>query len=155
MTENITLRKGQETDVPEVLALIQELAIFEREPDAVLVTVEELRNDGFGENPAYQLLVAESEGKVVGMSLFYYRYSTWKGRCLYLEDLIVTEKYRGQGIGKLLFKATVDVAKAENCRKMNWQVLDWNQPAIDFYKLFHAELDGEWINGSLNLFDAK
>ena len=150
MNKEISIRPGNANDVPQVLALIQELADFEKEPDAVLVTETELLEDGFGENPAYELIVAEHNGKLLGMSLYYYRYSTWKGRCLYLEDLIVTEDSRGKGIGKSLFIATVNVAKAANCRKMNWQVLDWNQPAIDFYKLFQAELDEEWINGSLS-----
>ncbi len=147
----INVRQGEERDVPALLRLIQELAIFEKEPDAVIVTEDELLQDGFGTNPLYGLLVAELEGTVVGISLYYIRYSTWKGKCLYLEDLIVTEKHRGEGVGHKLFRATLDVAKEKKCKKLNWQVLDWNTPAIDFYKKYDAYLDGEWINGSLDI----
>lgn len=148
---NFNIRKAQKTDVSAALRLINELAVFEKEPDAVLVTEEELLADGFGDHPLYGLLVAESGGQLVGMSLYYYRYSTWNGKCLYLEDLIVTDKFRGNGIGSALFEATIDVAKTDRCRRMNWQVLDWNTPAIEFYKKYEAYLDEEWINGSLAL----
>ena len=147
----MNIRKGTEGDIKALLALIQELAVFEKEPDAVVVTEEELLADGFGPNPLYGFFVAEVEGEIVAISLYYYRYSTWKGKCLYLEDLIVTEPHRGRGIGKALFQTTLDKAKADGCRKMNWQVLDWNTPAIEFYKDFNAGLDGEWINGYINL----
>ena len=145
------IREGNKEDVPVLLKLIQELAIFEKEPDAVVVTEEELLADGFGNNPLYELFVAEVNGAVVAISLYYYRYSTWNGKCLYLEDLIVTEKYRGQGIGKALFTKTIEKAKDDGCRKMNWQVLDWNTPAIKFYEDFDATLDPEWLNGFLDL----
>ena len=103
--------------------------------------------DGFGENPAYGVLVAEDEaGTVVGMSLYYVRYSTWKGRRLYLEDLIVRENQRGKGLGKALLDATVDVARQSGCTGLMWQVLEWNTPAIEFYKAYGARLDGEWVN---------
>ena len=147
----MSIRKGSEKDIPAVLALIKELAVYEKEPEAVVVTEEQLLEDGFGSNPSYGLYVAEMDGKVVGISLYYYRYSTWKGRCLYLEDLIVTESYRGKGLGKALFEITLEQARKDNCAKMNWQVLDWNTPAIDFYKTYGAELDGEWLNGSFTL----
>lgn len=147
----MNIREGREADVPVLLQLIRELAIFEKEPDAVVVSEEELLQDGFGEHPLYGLFVAEVEGAVVGISLYYYRYSTWKGKCLYLEDLIVTEKHRGKGIGKALFAKTLDKAREEGCRKMNWQVLDWNTPAIEFYKDFNASLDPEWLNGYIDL----
>lgn len=147
----MNIREGRGTDVPVLLQLIRELAIFEKEPDAVVVSEEELLQDGFGEHPLYGLFVAEVEGAVVGISLYYYRYSTWKGKCLYLEDLIVTEKHRGKGIGKALFAKTLDKAREEGCRKMNWQVLDWNTPAIEFYKDFNASLDPEWLNGYIDL----
>ncbi len=146
-----TIRAGVKEDVPAALNLIKELAVFEKEPDAVLVTEEELLNDGFGKKPLYGLLVAEHEGVVVAISLYYYRYSTWKGKCLYLEDLVVTETMRGKGVGSALFEATLNQAKEDGCRKMNWQVLDWNTPAIEFYKKYNAELDGEWINGSITI----
>lgn len=146
-----TIRKAVKEDVPAALALINELAVFEKEPDAVVVTEAELLNDGFGDKPLYGLLVAEVSNNVVGIALYYYRYSTWKGKCLYLEDLVVTETMRGKGVGSALFEATLNQAKEDNCRKMNWQVLDWNTPAIDFYKKYNAELDGEWINGSITI----
>ncbi|MBO6516413.1 MAG: GNAT family N-acetyltransferase [Bacteroidia bacterium] len=148
---DVLIRKGTTSDVAATLQLINELAIYEREPDAVVVTEEELREDGFGQNPLYGLLVAEVDQVVVGISLYYYRYSTWKGKCLYLEDLIVTETQRGKGIGQQLFEATLSIAREENCRKMNWQVLDWNEPAIGFYKKYNAHLDDEWINGSIDI----
>jgi GNAT superfamily N-acetyltransferase len=147
----MNIRIGIKEDVPALLELVRELAIFEKEPDAVVVSVDELEKDGFGSNPLYGFFVAEIDNEIVGISHYYYRYSTWKGKCLYLEDLIVTEKHRGKGIGKALFQRTIDKAKADKCRKMNWQVLDWNTPAIDFYKDFDAGLDGEWINGYLDL----
>jgi len=147
----VNIRKGTKNDIADLLRLIKELAVFEKEPDAVVVTEAELRKDGFGEKPLYGFFVAEVDEKVVGISLYYYRYSTWNGKCLYLEDLVVTESHRGKGIGKALFQRTMDKAKADGCRKMNWQVLDWNTPAIEFYKDFNAGLDGEWINGYIDL----
>ncbi len=143
------VRKGEKRDLPEVLELIRELAVFERAPDAVETTVESMERDGFGDDPLYHFFVIEEDGKVVGLSLYYYRYSTWKGKRLYLEDLIVSENYRGKGYGKLLFEKTGEIALRENCTGMMWQVLDWNVDAIDFYKTYGAELDGEWINCSL------
>ncbi len=145
------VRKGREEDATVVLELIRELAVYEKEPEAVIVTEDQLREDGFGADPLYGLFVAEVDSKVVGISLYYYRYSTWKGKCLYLEDLIVTEAHRGKGLGKALFEATLNQAKEDNCTKMNWQVLDWNTPAIGFYTSYNAELDGAWLNGSIEL----
>lgn len=145
-----TIRQGEEADLPETLELIKELAVFERAPDAVSNTLQQMKKDGFGPNPVYGFFVAEKGGIIIGLSLFYYRYSTWKGKCLYLEDLIVTESERNNGVGADLFDATVKYAKDNDCVRMNWQVLDWNQSAIDFYKKYGAELDGEWINGSLD-----
>ncbi|MFT5723937.1 MAG: GNAT superfamily N-acetyltransferase [Bacteroidia bacterium] len=146
----MNIRIGNQSDIPALLRLIKELAVFEREPDAVVVTEAELLADGFGAHPLYAFFVAEVDEEIVGVSIYYYRYSTWNGKCLYLEDLIVTKKHRGKGIGKALFTTSIDKAKADKCRKMNWQVLDWNTPAIDFYKDFNAGLDGEWINGYLD-----
>jgi GNAT superfamily N-acetyltransferase len=143
---NIVLRKAEAADVPEIMRLVKELAIFEKAPDQVTNTEERMLAEGFGDQPAFGCILAEKEGQIVGMSLYYYRYSTWKGRRLYLEDLIVSEVFRGLGAGKLLFDATIDIAKKENCVGMTWQVLDWNEPAIDFYKSYHARLDAEWIN---------
>jgi len=147
----ITIRKATKNDLSEVLSLIKELALFEKQPQEVTITLEQLEQDGFGEHPLYWIILAEENGEIVGMSFYYIRYSTWKGRCLYLEDLVVKEKYKQQGIGKLLFEATLKEAKKMDAKLMNWQVLDWNEPAIQFYKKFNAELDDEWINGKIRL----
>jgi GNAT superfamily N-acetyltransferase len=125
------------------------LAIFERAEAQHTCTQAQLLADGFGDKPAYTCIVAECDGNVVGISLFYDRYSTWKGMCLYLEDLIVTEKYRGMGIGLQLFNATRTYARTHGYCGMQWQVLDWNTPAIDFYKTQGATIDTEWYNGKL------
>lgn len=145
-----TIRIGTKTDLPRVLELIKELALYERAPHEVTNTVERMEIDGFGPNPIYGLFVAENERGIVGISIYYWRYSTWKGKRLYLEDIIVTEKERGGGIGKLLFDRTMQHAMDEQCTGMLWQVLEWNEPAINFYKKYYsAKLDGEWINCSL------
>jgi GNAT superfamily N-acetyltransferase len=116
----------------------------------VINTVEQMKIDGFGEHPVYGLFVAENERGVVGISIYYWRYSTWKGKRLYLEDIVVTESERGSGIGKLLFDRTMQHALDENCTGMMWQVLEWNEPAINFYKKYYqAKMDGEWINCNL------
>lgn len=146
---NISIRVGTKEDLPRVLELIKELAAYERAPDEVINTVEQLEKDGFGANPIYGLFVAETENGIAGIALYYWRYSTWKGKRLYLEDIVVTEKARGQGIGKLLFDRILQHALDENCSGMMWQVLDWNEPAINFYKKYNSKLDGEWINCSL------
>ena len=143
------IRKGEEGDLPEVLALIKELAVYEKYPDHVENTVEQLRQDGFRPNPSYGLEVAEKAGKVVGMALYYTRYSTWKGRKLYLEDLIVTDKERGSGIGKALFDRLIELTIEGDYHSMVWQVLDWNEPAINFYKKYKTEFDGEWLDCSI------
>ena len=140
------VREGRLEDLAQVRDLIVELAVFEREPNAVSNTLEMMERDGFGPNPKYGFFVAEHEEKIVGISLYYYRYSTWKGPCLYLEDLIVTEAQRGRGFGKALFERTLQFAKEEGLPYMSWQVLDWNQSAIDFYGRYGAEFDGEWVN---------
>lgn len=144
------LRPATAADAPAMHALIVELAIYEREPEAVEVTAAELADDGFGEDPAYGAFVVEdAEHGVFGMALFYEKYSTWKGRCLYLEDLVVTAPQRGRGAGLALFKAVAAEAANRGCRRMEWQVLDWNEPAITFYKGLGAELDPAWVNGRL------
>lgn len=144
-----TIRKATKEDLPEVLALVTELAVYEKAGHEVTITLQELEKDGFGENPLYWIILAENENGILGMSFYYIRYSTWKGRCLYLEDLVVKEEYRGQKVGKVLFEETIKAAKEMNAKLMTWQVLDWNEPAINFYKKFNAELDEEWINGKL------
>lgn len=142
----VTIREGKKSDCPAALQLIHELAVYEKAADQVEVTLEELEADGFSPTAIYRLLVAEIDEKVIGIALYYTKYSTWKGKCIYLEDLIVTEKYRGVGAGKLLFEALIKIAAEQNAGRMEWQVLDWNEPAIGFYKKYDAELDGEWFN---------
>lgn len=150
MTSVVSIRKGAKADLPRVLELIKELALYEKSPHEVMNTVEQMERDGFGPTPIYGLFVAENENGVVGISIFYWRYSTWKGKRLYLEDIVVTEQERGKGIGKLLFDRTMQHALDEGCSGMMWQVLEWNEPAINFYKKYYrAKLDGEWINCSL------
>lgn len=141
------IRKATKNDMPQVLDLIQELATYEKAPDEMINTVENLENDGFGENKIFDCIVAEWDDKIVGFALYFTGYSTWKGRTLYLEDFIVNEAYRGQGIGKILFEEVMQEAKRRGAKRMDWQVLDWNKPAIRFYKKHGATLDGEWLNG--------
>lgn len=148
---NCTIRKASKKDLPQVLALIKELAIYEKAPEEVTISLEQLEKDGFGDRPLYWILLAEIDDEVIGMSFYYIRYSTWKGKCLYLEDLVVKEAYRRTGVGQLLFEATLKAAKEMNAVLMNWQVLDWNEPAIAFYKKYNAELDPEWVNGKITL----
>jgi GNAT superfamily N-acetyltransferase len=148
---NISIRPATKNDLPAVLDLIQELADYENATDEVAVTLKQLESDGFGEKPLYWIILAEKESDVIGMSFYYIRYSTWKGKCLFLEDLVVREAYRKLGVGKMLFDATIEAAKKMDAKIMTWQVLDWNEPAINFYKKYNAELDEEWINGKLTI----
>lgn len=152
---NYHLRKGTKEDTPVAFDLIMELAIFEKGEHNVSNTIEGMIEDGFGQNPAFEFYVAEFEGEIIGMSLYYMRYSTWRGRCLFLEDLIVTESHRGKGAGKMLLDITVAEAKTQKVNLMMWQVLDWNKPAIGFYKKIGAELDPEWINCKLHKKDLE
>src|SRR5436190_14337649 len=145
----IIIRDGCKEDLPRVLELIRELAEYERAPHEVINTLEQLEIDGFGQKPIFGFFVAENERGIVGLSLYYWRYSTWKGKRLYLEDIIVTESVRGQGIGKLLFDRTMRHSLDTECNGMMWQVLDWNEPAINFYKKYGAQMGQEWINCSL------
>jgi len=148
MTKTI-IRPGIKEDLTRVLELIKELAEYERAPHEVTNTVGKMEKDGFGDNPIFGFFVAVKEGEILGLSLYYYRYSTWKGRRLFLEDIIVTEKERGKGIGKLLFERTMIKALEENNNGMVWQVLEWNEPAINFYKKYAANFDSSWINCTL------
>lgn len=141
----MNIRKGRVEDMPRVLELIQELATFEKQPDAVQVTVSDLERDGFGANPLFQVLVAELDGEIPGIALFYNRYSTWKGKTIHLEDLIVSEKYRGSGIGMKLYEAVMAEAKSQNVRRVEWNVLDWNTPAISFYEKTGAVVFKDWL----------
>ena len=145
----ISLRKAVKTDVPEILDLIRELALYERAPEEVTITAEDLEKDGFGSNPIFEVILAFNHEQLLGMAFYYYSYSTWKGKCLYLEDIIVKEQYRGNKIGKTLFEAVIKKAKEVNAKRMHWQVLDWNEPAINFYKKYDTTLDNSWINGKL------
>jgi GNAT superfamily N-acetyltransferase len=144
------IRIATKNDVPVIMKLINELAVFEKAPEEVTNTEERMLKEGFGDDPAFGCFLAENDGEIVGMSLYYYRYSTWKGKRLYLEDLIVTQTARGLGMGKLLFDRTVEKAKEENCSGMMWQVLDWNKPAIEFYEKYNTRFDGGWLNCHLD-----
>lgn len=145
----VHIRAGKKEDLPRALELVKELALYEKAPHEVINTVALMEEDGFGENPIFGFFVAETQNGIVGISIYYWRYSTWKGKRLYLEDIVVTESERGNGYGKLLFDRTMQHAIDSNCSGMLWQVLDWNEPAINFYKKYDSRLDGEWINCSL------
>lgn len=140
----MNIRKGKITDMPAVLNLIQELAVFEKEPDAVVVTVANLERDGFGENPLFHTFVAEMNGEIIGMALYYYRYSTWKGKTIHLEDLIVKEAHRGTGAGLALYTEIMKQGKKDGVRRIEWNVLDWNEPAIRFYEKSGAKVLDDW-----------
>jgi GNAT superfamily N-acetyltransferase len=142
----LTIRKGTQTDLPQVYDLIKELALYERAPQEVTNTLSDMEQDGFGEKPIFGFFVAEEGGRIVGLALYYTAYSTWKGRMVYLEDLIVTESHRRSGIGRQLFGAVAQEAHKTKARRMSWQVLEWNEPAISFYQKINASLDAEWIN---------
>ncbi len=147
---NIIIRRAEKKDCTRLLQLINELAVYEKAPQEVTVTLAHFEESGFGANPVWWAFVAEIDGTVEGFALYYIRYSTWKGQCLYLEDFLVTEKLRGQGAGKLLFDRTIQEAKDKGYTRMVWQVLDWNEPAINFYNKYKATLDSGWINGILD-----
>lgn len=140
----MNIRKATKNDMPQVLELIKELATFEKEPDAVVVTVDDLIRDGFSENSLFQCFVSEVDGEIIGMALYYYRYSTWKGKTIHLEDLIVKENKRGTGAGYALYKEIIKQGKSENVRRIEWNVLDWNTPAIDFYEKSGAKVLDDW-----------
>jgi len=147
--QNIVIRKSVKEDCARILELIRELALFERAPEQVTVTLEHFVDSGFGANPVWWALVAETDGEVHGFALYYIRYSTWKGQRMYLEDFLVTEKMRGKGIGQLLFTELFKEAKARQLDGIVWQVLEWNEPAIKFYKKLNASFDAEWVNCSI------
>ncbi len=147
MNRNIEIRFAQKQDLAAIRGLVVELAIFEKEPDAVTATLEDY-SIAF-DTGLISMLVAESDGEMIGMTLFYDTFSTWKGKMLYLEDFVVKESYRSQGIGDLLFDATVKEAIARNCKLMKWQVLDWNTGAQKFYERKKATIEKEWWNGKI------
>ncbi|CAG9583809.1 acetyltransferase-like protein [Leishmania major strain Friedlin] len=148
----VTVRRAEREDTQRMYDLIMELAIYERAPECVVVSKAQMEEEGFGERPLWSAFVAELQEtndvkpRVIGMALYYYRYSTWRGRMLYLEDFIVTESHRGIGAGKMLFERVLQQAKEEGCHGMVWQALDWNAPAIEFYKKYDAEIDPGWVN---------
>ncbi|HET9824786.1 MAG TPA: GNAT family N-acetyltransferase [Chitinophagaceae bacterium] len=159
---NIIVRRAAKEDCPRLLELVHELATYERAPDEVTVTLEHFIESGFGERPVWWAFVAEiqntdspsppgsgSVAEVVGFALYYIRYSTWKGQAMYLEDILITHDWRGKGIGRLLFDRLIEEAKEKNFNRIIWQVLDWNEPAINFYKKYNAEIDGGWLNCSI------
>ena len=148
----IVIRRALKEDCKAMMDLINELALYEKAPEEVTVDFEHFAESGFGETPVWWAFVAEVDQKVVGFALYYIRYSTWKGQRLYLEDILVTESFRGKGIGKLLFNRLIEEAKEKKFSGMVWQVLEWNEPAINFYKKFdNVSFDGEWLNCSLTL----
>lgn len=148
---NVQIRKAIPSDMSRVLELIKELAIYENAEEQVSNTAEQLVEDGFGNAPDFECVVADLGDEVIGFAIFYTSYSTWKGTCLYLEDLLVTNSKRRLGVGKLLFDEVLRIAKDRKAKRFEWQVLDWNEPAINFYKKYKADLDSEWINGKLFL----
>jgi GNAT superfamily N-acetyltransferase len=145
-----SIRNGRQSDIPHIFNLIQELAIFENSLSEVEISQDKLEEDGFGKNPLFKFFVAESEGKVIGLALFFTYYSTWKGKSIYIEDLVVKESFRGIGIGKMLLREVVKYAKENDFDNVIWQVLNWNQSSIDFYLATGATLDNKWINCRLN-----
>lgn len=145
----IELRRAVREDCARLMELVQELAEYEKAPDEVTVSLEHFVQSGFGPSPVWWAFVAEADGRIEGFALYYIRYSTWKGQRLYLEDLIVTQDMRGKGLGKLLFERLIKEARDKNFSGMVWQVLDWNEPTINFYKKYGAKLDGEWVNCSI------
>lgn len=146
----VLIRAGKIEDVPHALQLIKELALFEKEPNEVVTTIASMEQDGFGDHPSYILTVAELNGAVVGIAIYFVKYSTWKGKGIYLDDIVVTESLRRKGIGKLLFDYVINYAKSIDAKQMHWQVLDWNEPAIAFYKKYNTYFDNGWINCKLS-----
>jgi GNAT superfamily N-acetyltransferase len=146
---NIVIRRALKTDCQRMMELVHELAVYEKAPDEVTVSLDHFEESGFGSSPVWWAFVAEIEGKVEAFALYYIRYSTWKGQRMYLEDILVTEKLRGKHIGKQLFDRLIEEAKERKLRGIVWQVLEWNEPAINFYKKYDATFDPEWVNCGL------
>lgn len=145
------IRRAEKKDCPRLLELVKGLATYERAPEQVTVTLEHFEESGFGNNPVWWAFVAEIDGIVYGFALYYIRFSTWKGQRMYLEDIYITNEMRGKNLGKLLFEALIQEAKERELNGIVWQVLEWNEPAINFYKKFGADFDSEWINCSINI----
>ena len=143
---NLNIRRATKPDCPRLLELVRELAAYEKAPDEVTVSAEHFEQSGFGKSPVWWAFVAEVDDTIVGFALYYIRYSTWKGERMYLEDIVVTNDWRGKGIGKLLMDRLIAEAKEKGWSAMMWQVLKWNEPAINFYTKYDAKFDGEWYN---------
>ncbi len=149
--DKITLRKAESFDIPLIFSLVKELALFERAPEEVIATIEDYEINGFSDKPLFEAFILFENDQLVGFALWYFRFSTWKGKRLYLEDLFIKSEFRSKGYGKLLMEATIQEAKVTNSKGLMWQVLDWNTPAIDFYKKYEARFDSEWINVHIDL----
>ena len=149
--DKITLRKAESIDIPLIFSLVKELAIYELAPEEVTATLEDYEVNGFSDNPLFEAFLLFENDQLAGFSLWYFRFSTWKGKRLYLEDLFVKSEFRSKGYGKLLMNATIEEAKITNSKGLMWQVLDWNTSAIDFYKKYEARFDSEWINVHIDL----
>lgn len=145
------IRKAIKSDCKQILELVKELAVYEKAPNEVTITLEHFEESGFGNSPVWWALVAEEKDEIIGFALYYIRFSTWKGQRMYLEDFIITERHRGKGLGKLLFDALLNEAKEKKLNAVCWQVLNWNKPAINFYRKYNTSFDGEWLNGCINL----
>lgn len=148
---DIFIRRAKKEDCARLLELIQELAVYEKAPEEVTVSLDHFIESGFGVNPVWWAFVAEAEGEIKGFALYYIRYSTWKGQRMYLEDILVTESWRGKGLGKMLFDRLIKEAKEKGFSGIVWQVLDWNESAINFYKKYKASFDAEWLNCSIGV----
>lgn len=146
----ITIRKGEKKDIPAVLSLIRELAVYEKAPHEVTNTEADMERDGFGDQPVFRLMVAETDSQVVGMAIYFIKYSTWKGKGVYLDDIVVREPFRGKGIGAMLMDEVIRDSHRVGAKQLHWQVLDWNEPAIRFYRRYRASFDSEWINCKLD-----
>ena len=145
--QKLILRKAVREDCPRLMELIHELAVFEKAPDEVTVSLQHFEESGFGAHPVWWAYVAEVEGVVVAFALYYIRYSTWKGQRMYLEDILVTKDMRGKGLGSLLFERLIEEAREKKLNGIVFQVLEWNEPAIRFYKKYNVVFDAEWVNG--------
>ena len=148
---NIVIRRAVKEDCERLMELVNELAVYEKAPEEVTVSLSHFIESGFGEHPVWWAFVAEIDGKVQGFALYYIRFSTWKGQRMYLEDLLVSEKLRGNKIGKLLFDRLIEECKERKFSAMVWQVLDWNEPAVNFYKKYDTVFEPEWVNCSLTI----
>jgi GNAT superfamily N-acetyltransferase len=148
---NITVRKAVKEDCPRIIELVRELAMYEKAPKEVTVTTDHFMESGFGIQPVWWALVVEMDNKIQGFALWYVRFSTWKGQRMYLEDFYVTEEMRGKGLGKLLFDQLIQEARNKKFHGIMWQVLEWNEPAINFYKKYNASFDSEWVNCGITL----